>query len=48
MGGFRSTLQLFPYGVEAEDVSGITGLFPGGAGGTPGVSGDDSPSPVNR
>ena len=36
-----------PGAVEAEDVCGMTGLFPGGDGGTRGVSGDDGPCPVN-
>ena len=35
------------YGVEAEDVGQITGLFQGGAGGTAGVPGDDGPCHVN-
>ena len=36
-----------PYGVEAEDLGRMTGMFPGSAGGTQGAPGDDGPCPVN-
>jgi len=34
-------------GRELEDVGGLTGLFPGGLGGTLGAPGDDGPCPGN-
>jgi len=34
-------------GVEQEDVGQLTGLFPGGPGGTLGAPGDDGPCPRN-
>ena len=36
-----------PGAVEADEVSRMTGLFSGGAGGTHGAPADDGPCPVN-
>jgi len=46
-GGLPGALGICPYGVEVEDVGLMTGIFPGGARGTPDASGDDGPCPVN-
>jgi len=46
MGGLPAAPGICPYGVEAEVVGKMTGMFPGGAGGTQGAPGDDSPCPV--
>jgi hypothetical protein len=46
-GGLTGSPGSCPYGVEAEEVSLMTGIFPGSAGGTWGAPGDDGPCPVN-
>jgi len=47
MGGLPDAPGCCPCAVEAEEVSAMTGLFPGGAEGTRGVPGDDGPCLVN-
>jgi len=46
--GFTSELESSSGAAQAEDVGGMTGLFPAGATGTRGAPADDSPYPVNR
>jgi len=46
MGGLPGALGSCPGAVEVEEVSRMTVLFPGGARGTRGAPGDDSPCPV--
>jgi len=47
MGVLPGVLVSCPGAVEVEEVGRMTGLFPGGAGGTRGAPGDDGPCPVH-
>jgi hypothetical protein len=47
MEGLPGVPRSCPYGVEADEVGLKTGMFPGKAGDTRGVPGDDVPCPVN-
>jgi len=48
MGGLPGAPEGGPGGgVQLEDVGRLTGLFPGGPGGTLSAPGDDGPSPGN-
>jgi len=47
MGGLPSAPGSCPGAVETEEVSRMTELFPGSAGGTRSAPGDDGPCPVN-
>jgi len=48
MGGLPGAPGSCPGAVGKDDVSRMTGLFQGGAGGPLGAPGDDGPCPVNR
>jgi len=47
MGGLPGAPGSCPGAVVVDDVSRMTGLFPGSAGGTHGAPGDHGASPVN-
>jgi len=47
MGGLPGAPGSCPRAIKEEDVSQMTGLFRGGAGGTCTAAGDDGPCPVN-
>jgi len=47
MGGLPGAPGSCPGAADTEEVGRMTGLFPAGAGGTRGATGDDGPCPVN-